>query len=123
MSADAQAWLDTTLPLDDVGSTRIELAGRFAEYVDRVRSVTDRLDGSRPLADWLGALGDGIDELTKVGRDDGWQVGQVQRELAEVAADADTLADDRADGCRTSGPCSRPTSPGGRPARTSAPAR
>ena len=93
MSADAQAWLDTTLPLDDVGSTRIELAGRFAEYVDRVRSVTDRLDGSRPLADWLGALGDGIDVLTKVGRDDGWQVGQVQRELAGVAADADTLAD------------------------------
>ena len=93
MSADAQAWLDTTLPLDDVGSTRIELAGRFAEYVDRVRSVTDRLDGSRPLADWLGALGDGIDVLTRVGRDDGWQVGQVQRELAGVAADADTLAD------------------------------
>src|SRR6478735_1002227 len=92
MSADAQAWLDTTLPLDDVGSTRIELAGRFAEYVDRVRSVTDRLDGSRPLADWLGALGDGIDVLTRVGRDDGWQVGQVQRELAGVAADADTLA-------------------------------
>jgi exodeoxyribonuclease V gamma subunit len=93
MSADAQAWLDTTLPLDDVGSTRIELAGRFAEYVDRVRSVTDRLDGSRPLGDWLDALGSGIDVLTRVGRDDGWQVGQVQRELAGVAADADTLAD------------------------------
>ena len=57
MSADARAWLDTTLPLDDVGSTRIELAGRFAEYVDRVRSVTDRLDGSRPLADWLERAG------------------------------------------------------------------
>ncbi len=93
VSADARAWLDTTLPLDDVGSTRIELAGRFAEYVDRLRSVTDRLDGSRPLADWLEALGSGIDVLTRVGRDDGWQVGQVQRELAGVAADASALAD------------------------------
>jgi exodeoxyribonuclease V gamma subunit len=93
MSADAQAWLDTTLPLDDVGSTRIELAGRFAEYVDRVRAVTDRLDGTRPLADWLEALSEGIDRLTLVGREDGWQTGQVQRELGGVAADADALAD------------------------------
>ncbi|MGI9157931.1 MAG: exodeoxyribonuclease V subunit gamma, partial [Marmoricola sp.] len=93
MSADAQAWIDTTLPLDDVGSTRIELAGRFAEYIDRLRTVTDRLDGSQPLAEWLDALGDGIDRLTRVGRGDAWQVGQVRRELAGVAADADTLSD------------------------------
>ena len=37
MSADSHAWLGTTLPLDDVGSNRVELAGRFAEYVDRLR--------------------------------------------------------------------------------------
>ena len=92
MSADAHAWIDTTLPLDDVGSTRIELAGRFAEYVDRLLAATDRLDGARPLADWLDALRDGIDQLTRVGRDDGWQVGQVHREFAGVAAEAGTLA-------------------------------
>lgn len=34
MSDDSQAWLDTTLPLDDVGSNHVELAGRFADYVD-----------------------------------------------------------------------------------------
>jgi exodeoxyribonuclease V gamma subunit len=92
MSADAHAWIDTTLPLDDVGSTRIELAGRFAEYVDRLRAATDRLDGTRPLAEWLDSLGGGIDRLTRVGRDDSWQVGQVHREFAEVAADAGPLA-------------------------------
>ena len=31
MSDDSQAWLDTALPLDDVGSNRVELAGRLAE--------------------------------------------------------------------------------------------
>ena len=36
MSDDAQAWLGTTLPLDDVGSNRVELAGRLAEYVARL---------------------------------------------------------------------------------------
>jgi exodeoxyribonuclease V gamma subunit len=92
MSADARAWIGTTLPLDDVGSTRIELAGRFAEYLDRLRAVADRLDGTRPLSEWLDALRDGIERLTRVGRDDAWQVGEVRREFAGIAADADTLA-------------------------------
>ena len=38
MSDDSHAWLDTTLPLDDVGSNRIELAGRLAEYVERLHT-------------------------------------------------------------------------------------
>ncbi|TDD28274.1 exodeoxyribonuclease V subunit gamma [Kribbella turkmenica] len=91
MSADAHAWIGTALPLDDVGSTRIDLAGRFAEYVDRLRSAAGRLTGTRPLADWLADLRTGIDQLTRVGHDDSWQVGQVQREFAAVAADAGPL--------------------------------
>ncbi|QNE16953.1 exodeoxyribonuclease V subunit gamma [Kribbella qitaiheensis] len=93
MSADSHAWINTTLPLDDVGSTRIELTGRFAEFVDRLRTATDRLDGTRPLAAWLDALREGIDQLTRVVPDDSWQVGQVHREFAEVAADAGPLAE------------------------------
>jgi exodeoxyribonuclease V gamma subunit len=92
MSADSHAWINTTLPLDDVGSTRIELAGRFAEFADRLLTATDRLDGTRPLADWLDALRTGIDQLTKVVPDDNWQIGQVHREFAEVAADAGPLS-------------------------------
>jgi len=88
LSDDSQAWLGTALPLDDVGSNRVELAGRFAEYVDRLVAVTDRLTGIRPLADWLDALAAGVAELTRVERADQWQVGQVQRELAQVAVDA-----------------------------------
>jgi exodeoxyribonuclease V gamma subunit len=93
MSADAHAWINTTLPLDDVGSTRIELAGRFAEYVDRLQAATKRLDGTRPLTDWLDALRAGIDQLTRVVPDDNWQLSQVHREFAEVAADAGPLAE------------------------------
>src|SRR3954454_19641066 len=37
MSDDSHAWLDTTLPLDDVSSNRVELAGRLAEYIDRLQ--------------------------------------------------------------------------------------
>ena len=88
MSDDSQAWLGTALPLDDVGSNRVELAGRFAEYVDRLVAATDRLTGTRPLGDWLAALLDGVTSLTRVERNDQWQVGQMQRELARVEVDA-----------------------------------
>ena len=56
LSDDSRAWLGTALPLDDVGSNRVELAGRFSEYVDRLVAATDRLTGTRPLAEWLDGL-------------------------------------------------------------------
>ena len=56
MSDDSHAWIDTTLPLDDVSSNRVELAGQLAEYVDRLQRVVESLTGARPLRDWLTAL-------------------------------------------------------------------
>ena len=49
MSDDSHAWIDATLPLDDVGSNRVELAGQLAEYVDRLQRTVDSLTGTRPL--------------------------------------------------------------------------
>ena len=86
MSDDSQAWLGTALPLDDVGSDKVELAGRLAEYVDRLHHVVERLSGAKPLTEWLEALTAGIDLLTS--SDDAWQHAQVQRELADVVAHA-----------------------------------
>jgi exodeoxyribonuclease V gamma subunit len=93
MSDDSQAWLGTTLPLDDVGSNQVDLAGRLAEFVQRLTDVTDALTGTRRLADWLEALTRGVDRLTSVDRDDSWQTGQVQREFAEVLSDAASRED------------------------------
>ncbi|MEP6814168.1 MAG: exodeoxyribonuclease V subunit gamma, partial [Marmoricola sp.] len=92
MSDDAQqsgpGWIGTTLPLDDVGSTSIDLAGRLAELLDRLEAVTDRLVGSHGVDHWLDALRDGVDSLTAVPRGEEWQVGQVQRELVGLSAAA-----------------------------------
>ena len=93
MSDDSHAWLDTTLPLDDVGSNRVELAGRLAEYVDRLQHVVESLTGARPLRDWLAALSDGITLLARVGDDDAWQTSQVQREFGDVLTDAGPRAE------------------------------
>lgn len=93
MSDDAHAWIDTTLPLDDVGSDRVELAGRFAEYVDRLHACVGRLSGTQPLRAWLAALGDSISSLTTVADDDAWQSSQVEREFADILAQADARGD------------------------------
>jgi exodeoxyribonuclease V gamma subunit len=84
MSEDAGTWLDRTLPLDDVGSGDIDLVGRLAEFVDRLRVVTDALVGVHDLEHWLGALGEGIDALADVPVTEAWQRGQVQRILGDV---------------------------------------
>lgn len=93
MSDDSRAWLDTALPLDDVGSNQVELAGRLAEFIDRLQSAADALTGARPLSEWITTLLDGVAALTRVSADDGWQAGQLNRELTEVLRQADARAD------------------------------
>lgn len=88
VSADAHSWIDSTLPLDDVGSNRVELAGRLAEFVDRLHRVTTSLNGVLPLRDWLSPLADGVDLLTRVADADAWQRSQLRREFADVVDDA-----------------------------------
>lgn len=100
MSDDSHAWLDTTLPLDDVSSNRVELAGRFADFVARLRDTVHQLSGTRPLADWLAALTAGIDAIATA--DEDWPATQMRREFAEITETACTaptplrLADIRA---------------------------
>lgn len=92
MSDDSQAWLGTALPLDDVGSNKVELAGRLAEYVSRLEAVVGSLDGPRPLTEWVDALTNGVSALTRVGTGDAWQAGQLRREFAKVLEEAGSRA-------------------------------
>jgi exodeoxyribonuclease V gamma subunit len=97
MSETSHAWLDSTLPLDDVGSNRVELAGQLAEYIDRLRRVVDSLTGAKPLRAWLTALADGVGLLTRIDESpssqDAWQSNQVQREFANILRTAGPRAE------------------------------
>ncbi len=93
LSDDSHAWIGSTLPLDDVSSNRVELAGKLAEYVDRLQRTVDSLNGARPLNDWLTALADGITLLATVDDNDAWQASQMQREFADVLATAGPRGD------------------------------
>ncbi len=88
LSDDSQAWIESTLPLDDVGSNRVELAGRLAEFVGRLQDAADTLSGTRPLRDWLHSLTEGIRLLTRVDDDDAWQVSQLEREFNDIVVRA-----------------------------------
>jgi exodeoxyribonuclease V gamma subunit len=93
MAENESGYVGLALPLDDVDSTSIDLAGRLAELVDRLGAVLDALSGDQPLQQWLRALADALSALTSVGEADEWQLAQARRELAEVAEAAGEKAD------------------------------
>ena len=88
LSDDSQSWIDNTLPLDDVGSNSVELAGRLTEFVGRVQRIVESLSGTRSLRDWLTHLADGITMITKIDAGDAWQFSQMEREFNDVCARA-----------------------------------
>lgn len=91
------AWVGDTLPLDDVDSSDIDLAGRFAEVIDRVDRAVRAFGERHTAPQWAGLLDDVVRGLGE--EDQPWQGMHLSRELGEVAmnaADADvelSLAD------------------------------
>lgn len=77
-------WLGLALPLDDVDSSDVDLAGRLAEFVDRLAAVLARLSGEQPAGEWTSTLGSALDLLTDVPPDAVWQQVQATCELAEA---------------------------------------
>ena len=85
LSDDSHLWLGPTLPLDDVSTTDIALAGRLAEAVDRLQALTAQLTGTHPVGHWLRVLREGVVQLADVPRGEEWQIAQLHRELAGLA--------------------------------------
>ena len=90
MSEEERCWVGLALPLDDVGSQDVDLVGRFAEYVDRLREALAALAGPQPLEAWLEGIDNAVSSLAAVSERDGWQAAQLARELADVAESAAT---------------------------------
>jgi exodeoxyribonuclease V gamma subunit len=93
MSDDAHAWIESTLPLDDVSSNRVELAGRLAEFIDRLQRTVTALTAAQPLRSWVAALTSGIAMLTRTSDADAWQFAQLEREFTDVMTAAGPRGD------------------------------
>jgi exodeoxyribonuclease V gamma subunit len=88
MTEDGQRLFERTLPLDDVESGAIELAGTLAELVDRLAAAVDALRGPQPVADWIAAVAGAADALTAPAPRDAWQRAELQRILDDVLDEA-----------------------------------
>ncbi|MGW0042552.1 exodeoxyribonuclease V subunit gamma [Rhodococcus sp. NPDC003348] len=75
-------WLGLALPLGGVDSGDIDLAGRLAEFVDRLDKSLYGLAGPQSVDAWAAALDLSLDLLVDVRERDAWQLGQAKRELA-----------------------------------------
>ncbi|HEY7073709.1 MAG TPA: exodeoxyribonuclease V subunit gamma, partial [Solirubrobacteraceae bacterium] len=87
MTEDEQQLFEGVLPLDDVASGDIDLAGRFAELVDRLRAALDALGAPQAIDAWAGAIAAAADSLTDPGYE-AWQRAELQRLLDDVVAEA-----------------------------------
>ena len=88
MTEDEQRLFEGVLPLDDVESGAIELAGRFAELVERLQAAFERLSASQPIDAWAAAIAAAADALTATTQGDAWQRAQLQRLLDDVVTEA-----------------------------------
>ncbi|HET7689458.1 MAG TPA: exodeoxyribonuclease V subunit gamma [Nocardioidaceae bacterium] len=93
MDEEDQRTFGGVLPLDDVDSGDIDLAGRLAELVDRLACIVDELRAERPLRNWVDALTDALDGLVDVPHRDGWQLTQARSQLHEAVEAAGDRGD------------------------------
>ena len=91
MSGDDHRHLGRGLPLDDVGSNEIDLAGRLAELLDRLGTCLAGLGEATTVGEWMDQLRSGVRDLTALTDDDAWQLPQFERELARASASSDQL--------------------------------
>jgi len=76
------------LPVDDVESGAIDLAGRFTEFIARVGRSIDALRGPGTINDWAAAIGAAADALTATTDRDAWQGHELRGMLAEIVTEA-----------------------------------
>lgn len=85
---DAYRYLGTALPLDDVESTDVDLAGRLAELADRLGVVLDSFEGRHPVGAWMTRLGEALDLLAGDDPEASWQGVEARRLLTDLEASA-----------------------------------
>ena len=90
MAEEGQRLFGGVLPLDDVGSGDIDLAGRFAEFLERLHAIVDAFADPMPLDAWAAAIAEAADSLTAAPGREAWQRVQLGRLLEDVVAEGTT---------------------------------
>lgn len=96
MTEDGSYAVRSGLPLDDVGSSDIEVVGAVAELMARLIRLARAADDLHTAAEWATICREAIEQLMEPAPERAWQLDHAWRILAEVAeaapADAPPLA-------------------------------
>lgn len=84
MSEDEPNYLGLALPLDDVDSGAIDLAGRFAELIDRLALATSALSGEHTAERFAEILLQSVESLATVPESESWQLDQARRTVRDT---------------------------------------
>jgi len=84
MADEGERLVGGVLPFDDVDSGDIALAGRLAEFVDRLDAAVSALGTHQGLEGWVAAIAQAADSLTETSERDRWQRQQLQRLLDDL---------------------------------------
>ncbi|HEY0397852.1 MAG TPA: exodeoxyribonuclease V subunit gamma [Acidimicrobiia bacterium] len=90
MADEGQRLVGGVLPVDDVSSSDIDLAGRLAEFLDRLTTALDRFGLRQPIGAWAAALTDAAALLTATSPADAWQTAELRHLLDDVTGEAET---------------------------------
>ncbi len=85
MDESGQRFLGTALPLDDVDASDVDLVGRFAELLSRLRTVTAGWTEPRRLPEWIASFQQTLEWLTAVPATDTWQLTHAHGQLGRIA--------------------------------------
>lgn len=81
--------VQTTMPVDDVDSSDVELLGGLAELVGRLGRLASEFESPTSLAGWLGRCRHALDLLVSVPASEEWQLGDVLAGLGRMEGRAD----------------------------------
>jgi len=79
------------VPHDDVGD--LEVVGRLARFVDRLRWFTSACSGARSLDSWCEVIALMVEQLVAVDESDGWQVRDLRDLLDDLRLDGPTVGE------------------------------
>jgi exodeoxyribonuclease V gamma subunit len=88
MTEEGHRLFGDALPLDDVESGAIDLAGRLAELVARLTATLDALREPKTIDAWAATIARAAQALSATAPPDAWQQAELQRLLDDVVDEA-----------------------------------
>ncbi|TAM91222.1 MAG: exodeoxyribonuclease V subunit gamma, partial [Jatrophihabitans sp.] len=87
MDADGLPLVGGTLPVDEVASTAAGLAGRFAEFIDRIARAGANLTRTHPARAWCDILVATLEDLAAPAPEEPWQLENACDQIADALQD------------------------------------